>query len=296
VAALSQKAASAALAPALVKTTAQAALAFAVNKSVSVPAAALAEGVLRTMGLTKLRIAVAVLLVLGAVGAGAGGLAYHTLAGEPAKAAGDPAAGRAADGDGSRDLIKVPSRVDGVLVLVGTDIKEGEKVPPGRLVTVKVGDEEKKYRRLRVGDTVEEGQLLARLDDRVARDELAIKKEKTEAAKEEEKAAYIARDEAEQRYRTAERLKSRGVGNVISTEDLRMAKLTWDTKLFEGASKKQAIKQAEAEEKLAQTHLGLYEIRSPVRGVITKIYNHAGEAVRAYEPAFQILTTAERND
>ena len=52
---------------------------------------------------------------------------------------------------------------------------------------------------------------------------------------------------------------------------------------------------AEAEVKLAQTHLSLYEIRSPARGVITKIAKHAGEGVRAYEPVFQILT-AERDD
>jgi RNA polymerase sigma factor (sigma-70 family) len=295
-AALSQKMVSAALAPALVKTTAQAALAFAVNKAVSVPAAALAEGVLRTMGLTKLRIAVAALLVLGAVGAGAGGLAYHTLAGEPAKAAGDPAAGRAAEGDDSRDLIKVPSRVDGVLVLVGTDIKEGEKVAPGRLVTVKVGDEEKKYRRLRVGDTVEEGQLLGRLDDRVARDEMAIQKVKIEAVKADWEASIKTRDEAEQRYRTLERLMKNGVNNVVSAEDLRGAKLTWDRYFYEEVSKKGAVKQAEAEEKLAQTHLGLCEIHSPVAGMITRIYKHRGEGVRAYEPVFQVLTTAERDD
>jgi RNA polymerase sigma factor (sigma-70 family) len=296
---LSRKAASAAPAPALVKTTAQAALAFAVSGVApgAVPApAALAEGVLRTMFLTKLRTVVTVLVVLGVLGAAVGGLAYRGLAGEPGKPAGGAAA--AADApcpDEPGDVVKVPTRLDGVLVLVGTEIKEGEKVPPGRVVTVKVGGEEKKYRRLRVGDKVEEGQLLARLDDRVARDELAIKGEQVKAAKAEWQATIKTRDEAEQRYRTMERLLKLDQ-KTVSMEDVRAAKLTWDRYFYEEVSKRAVVGMAEAEEKLAQTRLGLYEIRSPARGVITKIYKQAGEGARAYEPVFQVLTAAERDD
>jgi RNA polymerase sigma factor (sigma-70 family) len=280
---------------ALVKTTAQAALAFAVPGTTPTGTpAALAEGVLRTMRLTKLRSVVAALVVFGVLGAGAAGLAYHGQAGEPGKPGGGPAAA-APDTDGPEDVIKVPSRVDGVLVLVGTEIKEGEKVPPGRAVTVKVGGEEKKYRRLRVGDKIEEGQLLARLDDQVARDELAIKAVQVEAAQAERDAAAKTRDEAEQRYRTMERL-STGAKSFVSQEDIRAAKLTWDRYSFEEVGKKAFLGMARAEEKLAQTHLGLYEIRSPARGVLTKIARHAGEGVRAYEPVFQILTAPEQDD
>jgi RNA polymerase sigma factor (sigma-70 family) len=294
--ALSRDGASAAPAAALVKSTAQAALAFALNGAAVGPAAGLAEGVLRTMFLTKVRIVVMVVLLLSAVGVGAGGVAYHTLAGEPGKASGNPAAGRAPDGDDSRVLIQIPSRVDGVLVLVGTEIQEGETVPPGRVVTVKLGGEEKKYRRLRVGDKVEEGQLLARLDDALARDEVAIKKQKLEAAKADEIVSVKTRDEAEERYRTAQRLMSGGAKNVVSMEDVRAAKLTWDRYFYEEISKREAIKQSEAELNPALTMLKFHEIHSPVRGVITKIYKHVGEGVRAYEPVFQVLTTAERDE
>jgi multidrug efflux pump subunit AcrA (membrane-fusion protein) len=249
------------------------------------------------MGLTKLRTAVTVLVLFAVLGAAAGGLAYHGLAEEPGKPGGGAATANDLSPDEPEELVKVPSRVDGVLVLVGTEIKEGEKIPPGRVVTVKVGGEEKKYRRLRVGDRVEEGQLLARLDDRVARDELAIKREKITAAEADWKASAKTRDETEQRYRALERRRTGNpTGMPFSAEDLRAAKLTWDRYSFEEVAKKAALEVAKVEERLAQTQLSLYEIRSPARGVITKVAKHAGEGVRAYETVFQILSGGERDD
>ena len=67
--------ASAAMTPALVESTLRAGLA-------SSKAVALAEGVLHTMWFKKVRIAVAVLLLAGAAGLGAGGLVYHAQAAE----------------------------------------------------------------------------------------------------------------------------------------------------------------------------------------------------------------------
>ena len=92
----------------------------------------------------------------------------------------------------------VASRI--VLLFIGTDIKGGEEVAPGRTVTVKVGGAVKKYRRLEVGDTVEEGQLLARVDDRLARDALAIKQAAVEAAEAHRRNAAKTRDEAKKRF------------------------------------------------------------------------------------------------
>jgi len=73
--ALSGDVASAAMTPALVESTKRAGLA-------SSKAVALAEGVLHTMWFKKVRIAVAVLLLAGAAGLGAGGLAYQGQAAE----------------------------------------------------------------------------------------------------------------------------------------------------------------------------------------------------------------------
>src|SRR5262249_38721991 len=62
---------------------------------------------------------------------------------------------------------EVPSQRDGVLLFVGTEVKPGEQVGPDRLIIVKRGDQETRYRRLKEGDTVEAGQLVALLDDRL---------------------------------------------------------------------------------------------------------------------------------
>jgi RNA polymerase sigma factor (sigma-70 family) len=85
---------SAGVPPALVETTLRAAAGLA-----SPRAAALAEGVMRTMLLTKVRIAVVVLLLAGAAGIGGGGLVYYGQAAEepqgpPALPSADPAQAR----------------------------------------------------------------------------------------------------------------------------------------------------------------------------------------------------------
>ncbi len=72
---LAEQAALAAVPPCLLATTVRAAVAFAAGEVaggiVSAPAAALVKGMLKTMFLAKLRIGLVVLLVLGALGAGA---------------------------------------------------------------------------------------------------------------------------------------------------------------------------------------------------------------------------------
>jgi RNA polymerase sigma factor (sigma-70 family) len=84
---LSQNAAPAAVPAALVSPTAQAALAFAAGKAANtlVPAsvAALTEGVLRTMFLTKLKIALATLLAVVVIAPGAGLIALGTQTEKP---------------------------------------------------------------------------------------------------------------------------------------------------------------------------------------------------------------------
>jgi RNA polymerase sigma factor (sigma-70 family) len=275
---------------ALVDTTVTAATAFAAGQAtaggaVSAQSAALAEGVMKTMWVTKLKIAVAMALAAGVIGIGAGGATYRTLAaGGPNADAAAAVTNRAA----CRDRVEVPSQRDGVLLVIGTEIKPGDKVPPDQVVTVKIGDEQVKYRRLREGDMVEEGQLLARVDDALARDEAASKRAAVDAAKADWEASVKTRDEALERYKTLEKLLRGNAPAQVSTEDVRGARLTYDRYFYEELSKKAAIARAEAELRQAQTVLRMHEIRSPARGVIRDIYRNRGEAVRALEPVVQI--------
>jgi RNA polymerase sigma factor (sigma-70 family) len=80
---LSGNALSAAVPAALADTTVKAALGFAVASAVAGHAAALAEGVLQAMWMTRMKTALAAVLVLGLVGTGAGVLAFGGRPAEP---------------------------------------------------------------------------------------------------------------------------------------------------------------------------------------------------------------------
>jgi RNA polymerase sigma factor (sigma-70 family) len=102
-AALSEKAASACVTAALAVSTAKAAMSLAAGQGLTagaVPArvVALAEGVVKTMLLTKLKAFVAVAVVV-TVSAGVVGLAYRTTAAEPGKTAGTPGGAAQAEAD-----------------------------------------------------------------------------------------------------------------------------------------------------------------------------------------------------
>jgi multidrug efflux pump subunit AcrA (membrane-fusion protein) len=267
--------------------TAAALAAGRVTAGGAVPAqsAASAAGVQKTMWPTKGKVAAAVLLAAGMTGVAAGGAADRTpVAGQ---ANPDPRGAAAPYRPARSDRVDVPSQRDGILLVIGTDLKPGEKVPPDQVVVVKAGDEETKYRRLREGDTVEEGQLLARVDDTLARDEVAGRRAAVDAARADWQASVKTRDEAEERYTTISRRYHGGPGSV-SLEDYRGAKLTYDRYVFEEVARKAAVAKAEAELRQAQTALRMHEIRSPVRGCVRDIYKNRGEAVRALEPVVQV--------
>ena len=78
--------------------------------------------------------------------------------------------------DNSNYVVKVPSPLDAVVEFLGTEIKEGEMVPPEKLITVLTDGAMTKYRRLEKGDAVDEGQLLVRMDDQKLRADLALTK------------------------------------------------------------------------------------------------------------------------
>lgn len=185
------------------------------------------------------------------------------------------------------DKQDVPSQREGVILFVGTELQPGEQVPPDKLVEVRIGSELKRFRRLKEDDPVEAGQLLAQLDDRLARDDLAMKHGKLLSSKAELAAAEKTRDEAKNRYDTQFRLRSTAAG-AVSDEELRATRLTWDRYVFECVSKKEAVGLAELERNQAQTVLDMHQIRSSISGIIKTIYKKRGEAVRNLEPVFQI--------
>ena len=184
-------------------------------------------------------------------------------------------------------VFNVPAQREGVLLVVGTEVKAGAKTPANLLVTIKVDGETKTYRRLRVGDAVEEGQLLARVDDRLPRLELEVQKSKLEAAEADLSGAAQASKAAEDYFKRLGQLQGKTAA-VISAQELSTAQSAWDQAVEKVKSKQAAIRQAQVALKEAQIVLEMYEIRSPVRGVVKAILKSRGEAVKSLETVVQI--------
>jgi RNA polymerase sigma factor (sigma-70 family) len=248
---------------------------------------ALTEGVIRAMFASKLKaMTAAVVVALAVLGSGAGALlsqgpARRAVQAQPGP---EPVAAKQREPKGQ----DVPAEVSGVLLFVGTDVKPGEKVPAALLLKVKVDGKEWTYRRLRVGDRVEEGQLLARVDDRPARAEVDAKRAMLEAAKADHRAAVATRDEAKRRYDALVNTKKRAAG-AVSEEEVSAAKLTWDRYKEEERARAAGVEAAAASLKIAQTILERHEIRASIRGVIKHIYKNRGEAVKNLEPVLRIV-------
>src|SRR5207302_8196522 len=150
--------------------------------STSAKAIALAKGEMKTMFLTKLKFGTALVLIGGLSVAGAGAWTYHAVAGVGQAREEKAAEAAARDANSLTGVVRVPSRKDGIVSVIGTEIAKGEKVPPERIVNVKINGEARQFRRLKKGDRVEEGQLLAIIDDLLAGAEVASKQAKLAAA------------------------------------------------------------------------------------------------------------------
>lgn len=185
---------------------------------------------------------------------------------------------------------EVPSQREGVILFIGTEVKDEEwdKLPENLKIKVKMGDTEKKYRRLREGDTVVPGQLMAQLDNRLASDDYSIKEAKKESAKADLVASEKTRDEAEQRFFTIRKLREKFGERTAPDEEVRGAKLTHERYIYEVVSKKAAVQLSNLEHNQSKTVLDMHEIRSSINGIIKAIYKKPGESIKSLEPVFQI--------
>jgi len=186
---------------------------------------------------------------------------------------------------------EVPSQRDGVLLVVGTEIAPGQVVPPEQVVVVRIAGQERHFRRLREGDQVQAGQLLAHLDDQLVRDDAAIKQAQLTSAKADLESALKACEESKNKYETQRYLRQEGRG-ATSEEELRAAKFAWDKASFDAIAKREAVTLAERELNQTETVLRMHQIRSSVTGVVKTIYKQPGEAVHSYEPVVQVQQLA----
>ncbi len=152
---------------------------------------------------------------------------------------------------------------------------------------IRIAQKEFIFRKLKVGDSVKEGELLGLIDPKLALDEAEIKLAGFDAAEAERRAAEKTRDEGKKRYESILAAR-RVVANAVSNDEMRAAEMTWQRYQEEEVAKRAALRKAEREVNAAMTILRMHEIRSPVTGVIRKIYKQRGEGIKALEPLIQI--------
>ena len=253
--------------------------------------AVLAEGVRKAMFLTKIKVTTAMAVLVCLLGLGTVAVTHQAEA-TPVPG---PLGAAPADKDGEkaraaakkRDWVLVSARQQGVIEVIGREPRPGEKVPADRLITVKVAGKPTQLVRLVEGDSIRKGELLARIDDAVARKNVAIKTARLNASEVEWRASSRTKDEARRRYEAlTDRL--RLTTGAVSDEEIRGAKLTWERYLEEEKAKKHATNIAKQELQQAKILLAMYEIRSPVDGVIVEILKYKGEAVRQFEGVFRV--------
>src|SRR5262249_50822279 len=157
------------------------------------------------------------LLGLGAVAvshqAGATPAPGYPAAAPPA-AADNEGAAAAAPAAKKRDWVLVPARQQGVLEVIGREVRPGEKVPADKLINV----QGRKYVRLVEGDSIRKGELLARIDDALARVDVDIKVAKVDASEAERKSSSATKEEAKTRYYALLELERKAPGAVGQEE------------------------------------------------------------------------------
>jgi RNA polymerase sigma factor (sigma-70 family) len=194
---------------------------------------------------------------------------------------------RAGSGDAKGKNLRVASALDGQILFVGTELKANEKAPDGGFRTIQAGGRTIRFRLLREGDRVEEGQVLAMLDDRLAQTEVVAKEARVRAAEAELRETAAILRELEVKVETGKRL----VPQAMTREEFNALVLSLRRYQEQLTVKKAAVTVAEAELKSAVTLLEMHTIRSPVRGVVRAIHRQRGESVRKLETIFEIEVT-----
>jgi multidrug resistance efflux pump len=174
---------------------------------------------------------------------------------------------QADDNKGEPKVIKVSSPRSGIILTIGSSDKK-----------------------LKTGDPVQRGTVLATLDNRLAKNEVDRARSKLEVAKLEFDASMKTLGEAELRYSRAQELFKQ---RVVSVEEFKEKKLTVEKFQLEAAVKKEMVNLAQFDVRRAEILLDMHVIRSPVRGVIRVIHKSLGEGVKALEPIVEIVPEKE---
>jgi hypothetical protein len=196
-----------------------------------------------------------------------------------------------AGGQAPPRVVRVPCLTDGVLLLVGAEVGPQQKHQPDRL-RMTFSPRPRPYQLLREGDRVSRGQVLAQMDDGLARVALNQAQARHDEAAARRTEAAALRDFARV---TILRVEGRGgdIGIRIEKEHAALMAMVEQYEVQFLAADAVA-KSARATLDRARDVLDRHTVRSPAAGVIRRIRKQAGERVRAMEPLFEIEVTDKK--
>jgi multidrug efflux pump subunit AcrA (membrane-fusion protein) len=180
------------------------------------------------------------------------------------------------------DLFRVPCAREGIVEFLGIAVRPGTATAASSEKEVEINGKKFKYRPLRVGDLVEAGEVIGRLEDSQAQTEVRIKQAMVNAAEADKASSAAIKTEAFQRLQD-ERERISKLKSAKSLEELRIRDRTYSRYVFEEKAKEAAVDLAKTELANAQKVLDSYLIRSTARGIVRRIHKHPGEAVRKLE-------------
>src|SRR5205807_84824 len=144
--------------------------------------------------------------------------------------------------------------------------------------------ETRSFRPLRVGDVVQEGDLLGLIDPALAEVDLRAKVARVEGAEAERVAAEKLRDESKSRYDAY----LKAPPGTFSQEDIRGSLLNYQRWQQEEIAKRAAVAVAVTDALAADAVLRRHEIRAATGGVIREIRKGRGDAVKEFETVVRI--------
>jgi WD40 repeat protein len=181
-----------------------------------------------------------------------------------------------------RTEVNLPAMRDSRILFIGTEVKPGEKVPPGRLV---YEHRMKTYRQLGAGDYVTEKSTVMLLDDSEAWAKLEAARVAAESSKLILAKAKMVRMETEGLQ--AKRELSFKQGNFSEIEYIQ-GKIELARAQATEASQLADLEKAQQEHVSAQINYDYYTVKSSVSGFIQPFNQRPGQSVKALEPVLQI--------
>lgn len=178
----------------------------------------------------------------------------------------------------------VPSKNDGKLFEYCTNYDPARDNVPESDIVVHPRTKEK-YRRLKIGEHVQPGQLIAIMDDTVPFANLAIAEAKLRANFAKAEADQEILNAAEEEYKMVRELVQKGVAPI---SELRRNQAQRDRAKADLAEAKGLIGQSTEEKNKADITLKEHEIKSDIAGEFKRLYRRAGESIKAYEPVAEI--------